>query len=202
MCSWSFVDLQHSPDSPLVNVTDEAAAAQHGYSCGSLHPDGLILAGGTAGGVVKLWDIREKNNVANFSAAAEGGGSAGAAGAGVGCVTFSENGYYLSSGDLAGRVDLWDLRKLRSVKHVHQLTAGGAAVAVHSCAFDLSGSFLALGTLDGAVVVQAVKEWTELTRMGDAHTKSVTGVAWMDNTASSQIVSCSLDRSVKLFTCQ
>lgn len=186
--SWAFVDLNNHA-TPVMLVGSEDTDGSGSYTCGALHPDGLILAGGTAGGVTKLWDIRERKNVANLCSAT--GENLVAAGAAVGCVSFSENGYYLSSGDQAGVVDLWDLRKLKSVKKFE------LGAAVHTCAFDVSGSYLACGGAEGQVVVQAVKDWAALTRV-QAHSKAVTGLFWADNFAN-QLVSSSLDRSVKLF---
>lgn len=44
-----------------------------------------------------------------------------------------------------------------------------------------------------------VKEWNVVTNLSDAHSKSVTGVAWGNNQAST-LVSCSMDRTIKVFT--
>ena len=43
-----------------------------------------------------------------------------------------------------------------------------------------------------------VKEWSSVTNLTDAHSKSVTGVAWGSN--ASTLVSCSMDRTIKVFT--
>lgn len=80
-----------------------------GLTCAQFHPDGQILATGTVDGEVKIWEIRERRNAANFTH-------------GVGtnqpltAVSFSENGYYLATGGADGQIKLWDLRKLKNFK--------------------------------------------------------------------------------------
>lgn len=91
------------------------------------HPDGLILATGTADNVVRIWDMAALNNVATFE------GHEGA----VNSVCFSENGYYMASGSDDHWVRLWDLRKLKCIKE-HNMGA-----PVNSVRFDKSGKYLA-----------------------------------------------------------
>lgn len=65
-------------------------------------------------------------------------------------------------------------------------------------AFDHSGTFLAIGGGSGEgtqLQVRAVKEWLPVADLSSAHSKAVTGVAW---TATSTLVSCALDRTIKV----
>lgn len=78
------------------------------FTCSQFHPDGLILATGTEKGQVKLWDIREQQNVANC----DGHTSS------VLALSFNENGYMLASGGADGVAHIWDLRKIKSLANI------------------------------------------------------------------------------------
>lgn len=58
---------------------------------------------------MKIWDIRERRNAANFT---HGMG----ANQPLTAVSFSENGYYLATGGADGQIKLWDLRKLKNFR--------------------------------------------------------------------------------------
>lgn len=86
---------------PQVSSADFTA----GYTSVQFHPDGLILATGTASKVVRIWELRQVKNVAVFE------GHLGP----VTALSFSENGYHLATAAAEG-VKLWDLRKLKNFR--------------------------------------------------------------------------------------
>ena len=91
------------------------------------------------------------------------------------------------------QVKLWDLRKL---KNLHTLALPGTGASGLCVTFDHSGSFLAAGSGNGQVVVQAVKEWSPVSEL-KAHSKECTGLAF--NFDATALATCSLDRTVKLW---
>lgn len=185
--SWAFLDL--SEGKVLRQCHDntsssDSSMASGGYSCGSFHPDGLIL--GTGGdsnrGVVKIFDVREQTQVAMFSDHTDR----------INALTFSENGFILATASNDGSVKIWDLRKLKSTKTIEMADKSPAT----SVAFDYSASYLAIGTGNGVRVVTTGKEWADIMSFAP-HSKAVTGVAW-GNRMATQLVSCSMDRSIKV----
>ena len=80
---WSLFDVRSGK--LLCRGTEAAgggAGAQSGLTCAQFHPDGLIFGVGTEDSLVKIWDVKERKNVADFP------GHSGP----VGALAFSENG--------------------------------------------------------------------------------------------------------------
>jgi pre-mRNA-processing factor 19 len=178
--SWYFLDIARGQC--LKKVTKDE---QFKYTSCAFHPDGLILGTTTDTGALKIWDIREQENVANL---AEHTSS-------INSVSFSENGYLVASGSDDGDVKIWDLRKLQCTK---TLKVGTAPVT--SVAFDSSGVFLAIGGGGDAgtdVQVKVVKDWSQSAMLEAQNTKPVSGVCWSEYANS--LVTCSVDRTVKVY---
>ena len=174
---WGFSDLRTGQ--VITKKNDETS--YEALTCGKFHPDGMIFGIGTDKSVVKIWDLKELKNVANFT------GHEGA----VTSIAFSENGYYLATAAKDPVVKLWDLRKLKNFKNITL----EENYKVESLAFDQSGSYLAVGGTD--VRIYLSKQWTELAVFND-HTAAVTGMCFGES--ASFLTSVSMDRSLKIFS--
>ncbi|KAM9377109.1 pre-mRNA-processing factor 19 [Pholidichthys leucotaenia] len=174
---WAFSDIQTGR--VLTKVTDESAGCA--LTCAQFHPDGLIFGTGTADSQIKIWDLKERTNVANFP------GHSGP----VTSIAFSENGYYLATGAQDSSLKLWDLRKLKNFKTITL----DNSYEVKSLVFDQSGTYLAVGGSD--IRVYICKQWSEVLNFTD-HTGLVTGVAFGENARF--LTSAGMDRSLKFYS--
>ncbi|XP_030831190.1 pre-mRNA-processing factor 19-like [Strongylocentrotus purpuratus] len=173
---WAFSDI--TTGRVLTKVSDDSVG--HALTCAQFHPDGLIFGTGTADSVIKIWDLKECTNVANFP------GHSGP----VTALAFSENGYYLATAADDAIVKLWDLRKLKNFKNITL----DDNYEIKSLTFDQSGSYLAVAGTDLRVFL--CKQWQELAVFTD-HTSMTTGVRFGQH--SSFLASSSMDRSLKFY---
>ncbi|XP_060679440.1 pre-mRNA-processing factor 19 [Hemiscyllium ocellatum] len=174
---WAFSDIRTGR--VLTKVTDEAAGCA--LTCAQFHPDGLIFGTGTIDSQIKIWDLKERTNVANFP------GHSGP----ITSIAFSENGYYLATAADDSQVKLWDLRKLKNFKTI-QLDDH---YEVKCLTFDQSGTYLAVAGTD--IRVYVCKQWAEVLHFTE-HSAQTTGVAFGEH--SRFLASSSMDRSLKLYS--
>ncbi|KAE8591642.1 hypothetical protein XENTR_v10018522 [Xenopus tropicalis] len=174
---WAFSDIHVGR--VLTKVTDESSGCA--LTCAQFHPDGLIFGTGTVDSQIKIWDLKERSNVANFP------GHSGP----VSCIAFSENGYYLATAADDSSVKLWDLRKLKNFKTL-QLEEG---YQVRSLVFDQSGTYLAVGGTD--IQVYICKQWAEVLHFTD-HSALTTGLAFGQN--AKFLASTGMDRSLRFYS--
>jgi len=151
---WAFSDIQTGTC---------LAKAQIGSSLSTVrfHPDGLLFGVATSDNGINIFDIKTQKNVANLE---EHKGK-------VASVSFSENGYYVSSLGADNTVKLWDLRKLKAVQS-YDLPSDFSG---HSLNFDYSGSYIAVAGSD--IRVLATKSF-EVIGTYSQHKSEVTSVKW------------------------
>ncbi|CAH0406726.1 unnamed protein product [Chilo suppressalis] len=175
---WAFSDLRTG--ALLTKVADAAASS---LTTAQFHPDGLIFGTGTDNSQVKIWDLKEQSNVANFP------GHVGP----VTSISFSENGYYLATAAEDACVKLWDLRKLKNFKTI-QLEEG---YVIKEVVFDGSGTYLGVAGSDVRVFV--CRQWAELRAFND-HTAAATALRFGPH--AGYLASASMDRTLKLYGAQ
>ncbi|KAG5678481.1 hypothetical protein PVAND_008151 [Polypedilum vanderplanki] len=173
--NWAFSDIRTGR-----LLTMKIDSADCGLTAAQFHPDGLIFGTGTEDAQVRIWDLKEQSNVANFP------GHIGE----ISAISFSENGYYLATAASDSCVKLWDLRKLKNFKTI-QLEDG---YEVKDLCFDQSGTYLAIAGTD--IRVYLCKQWTELKVFND-HTATSTGVRFGRH--AQWLASTSMDRTLKLY---
>lgn len=126
-------------------------------SC-AFHPDGHLLAAGTASGDIKLYMTKTMEQAAVFSL-----------GAPIQALDFSENGFWLAaSAKGQSSVTIFDLRKEGDAATAKVLETGGA---VQSVSWDYTGQFLATAGPTGLTVQQytkSSKKWSEPLRTSNA----------------------------------
>ncbi|OCK74533.1 Prp19-domain-containing protein [Lepidopterella palustris CBS 459.81] len=117
-------------------------------TCSDFHPDGKFLGVGGKDGVIRLFDVKSGDSMAEF----EAGGP-------LQCISFSENGTWFAT-IVKGQtsVSIWDLRKMATIK---VLEIGSP---LESIRWDYTGQFAAIGG-PGCVSVQqyskSQKSWSE-----------------------------------------
>ena len=203
--SWIFYDLMEG-----LKLCTTQAGDGVSFTCGSFHPDGLILGTGTGahekeangGGQVLIWDVKEQKSVANFQ------GHTGS----ISSLSFSENGYYLAtaSTNLEDGVKLWDLRKL---KNFHTIDLSpilanqkiGKRTPKVVTQFDHSGAYLGVGCGQTVQVYGTKQQWQpllgEATGFGDVPGSATKGVSCLRfaSNARSILVGSSADHNLRIY---
>lgn len=174
---WVFSDVTTGQ---VILREKDSGDSPHALTTAQFHPDGLIFATGTSDSLIKVWDLKEKSNVANFP------GHTGQ----ISAISFSENGYYLATAADDSTIKLWDLRKLKNFKNII-LEEG---YQVKHLSFDRSGSYLGVAGTDVKVYVS--KQWDLIKTFAD-HTAVATGMCFGEK--AQFILSSGLDRTLKVY---
>ena len=128
--TWTLADFETGTE--LLKVSHPEVTK--GYSCLSFHPDGLLLGTGSTDGTFRIWDVKSQSNVQSFKTTPPGQK--------VTSISFSENGYYVSTTTSSSKeVQIWDLRKL---SNIYTVTLPETVRAVSLAKFDASAQFLGI----------------------------------------------------------
>jgi len=177
---WNFLDLPSSTVLTRVTTPDTE------YNSCMVHPDGRIFATGTSNGsasTVSIWDISEREQVANFDGHNDG----------VISISFSDNGYFMATGSKDGTCKIWDLRKLKCRETIP--IAEKAPVNVE---FDPSGTYLACSAGNTVKIFTTGRQWNEITDL-EGHDGTITCCKWGKN--AKQLYTGAMDNSVHVFEC-
>jgi len=156
------------------------------FTAMKIHPDGMIVCGGTKSGECSGWDILTQKSVALNIPTCEGP---------VTSLNFSENGYYMIVANQVGEggvVKLWDLRKTACLQTLE-------FDDIPTCSrFDDAGKYLGIcaGNIVSVYNFPTSKTLGEVVKL-QGHEKSVQSMAFLPNAES--VVSVSLDRMVKIW---
>jgi pre-mRNA-processing factor 19 len=126
------------------------------YTAGCMHPDGFIYIAGTDDGHLIVWDLKTQAVAGTL----KGGGGGEGGGGSVGCIAISENGYHVAT-STAGKdssIQIWDLRKLKSIASI---VPGDDVGNVVSVAFDPTATYLTY-TGEVSTKVCVVKDWEKV----------------------------------------
>lgn len=144
--TWSFHDLN------TFQQVFRSPEFEDPFTTLEVHPDGHLLALGTPGGAIQVFDVRSSALAASLVPADVTPFT-------VNTLSFSENGYHLVAPDSLASVAIWDLRKPKIAKSI----ALGESFKVNKVAYDYSANFFAVAGNEGLRVI-AHKTWEELVR--------------------------------------
>ncbi|XP_013200254.1 periodic tryptophan protein 2 homolog [Amyelois transitella] len=171
--------------------SEQYVMKQQGHSldmtCLAYSPDGLYIVTGGHDGKVKVWNTTSGFCFVTFSEHS----------AAVTSLVFSQTKKFFVSSSLDGTVRCYDLTRYRNFR-----TLTSPSLVQFSCAaLDGSGELCAAGGQDVfSVYLWAVKFGKLLDVLG-GHEAPVSCVSFSPTLASSRLVSCSWDKTVKLWNC-
>lgn len=145
--SWSLQNLETS------QTLYHSPRGGEPYTSIGLHPDGCLLALGTASSAMQIYDIRVQAFVASLA-------PENATPFTVNTVSFSENGYHLAAPGSSSSVAIWDLRKQKLTQDI----ALEADFKINKIRYDVSAQWLGVaGNADLRLI--AHKTWDQFAKL-------------------------------------
>lgn len=130
----------------------QSAVGDDGYTAAGVHPDGTLLALGTPGSTIQIFDIRSGALAATLTPDAGTPFT-------VSTLSFSENGYHLLAPDSTSSVAIWDLRKQARAQSIDL----GESFKISKVVYDVSAQYFGVAGSEGGRAY-AHKSWGELAR--------------------------------------
>lgn len=171
--SWKVFNLTSHSVVNSVTTTDPITSS-------ALHPDGLLYGVSSLSGI-SIWDLKNSTigGKANFERNCK-----------INAIDFSENGYYMASGDDCGNAVVWDLRKL---KPVHSYASNKGAVS--SIKFDITGNYVAYAS-GRSLGIGIVKLWESNVVVENVAADVISSISF----ANQAIITASMDGFVNFLT--
>lgn len=137
-------------------TTVELRAPESSIHCLAFSPDSTILAAGSAGGVIKLWNVQSGTEIKTLRS-----GPGARVIDYIEVLAFSPDGSLLASADYSGSIKLWNVPNAESVA-----TLNGGLHKVYGLAFSVDGTKVAATSTDGAIRFWDVPQKTDSFRAG------------------------------------
>lgn len=174
------VETEFSPEKPNIPIIGNLLRGTGYFWATALPNDGNLLAVGSGGGSIQLWDLRTGNRISTFKAHSDN----------ISGLVFSPDGSTLVSGSYNSRIHLWDVA---TQKRQQTLTQSFDA---HALAFTSDGKKIASGSFSGSIQSWDLETKQKLVSF-KGHTDAIRALAYSPD--GKMLASGSWDSTIRLW---